>query len=223
MLVCQDLSYTYIRRPIFDKLCFKVSPTELLILKGPNGAGKSTCLNLLVGLKEIQTGSLAFTTTVGDRLDWPDYRQYLSYVGAETNGSYPKLTAMQNLMFWQRLYDGHSDKQCCLAMLERWGLGNPLVADHLSVDRFSTGMKRRLAFARLELLAKPIWVLDEPLFGLDQNGVEQFVDTLKRHLSQKGLAIMVSHDLSPFEHLNKTIVQLDGQSEQQSLSVDTRE
>ena len=209
MLACRELNYTYIRRPIFTGLSFDVSSSELLILKGPNGAGKSTCLSILVGLRELQGGSIEFSVDGKPPLKWPDYRSEIGYVGAEANGSYPKLTALKNIAFWQKLYHGRIDQAECLQSLKDWGLGNRLVASHLIVERFSTGMKRRLAFARLQILKKPLWILDEPLFGLDQSAVTQFVKMLKKHLDNGGAAIMVSHDLAPFSYIDAKVVDFE--------------
>lgn len=207
MLSCKNLSHTYARRPVVDNLSFELSSGQLLMLLGQNGAGKSTCLNVLVGLTELQQGRIDFG--VGrNKVSWPDHRRFIGYLGAEHNGSFTHLSALENLTFWQSLNLSAPDKNDAKKLLDHWGLGCSLVMDRLAVNRFSTGMKRRLAFAKLEASKKPLWVLDEPLSGLDQSAVEIFIDALKRHLKNGGMAVVVSHELSPFEKIDRKIIRL---------------
>jgi len=81
-----------------------------------------------------------------------------------------------------------------------------LIRQGLEVGKFSTGMKRRLALARLSLSQTKIWLLDEPLFGLDQKAIEVLIDSLQQHRDAGGAVLMISHDLAPFLSLiNETI------------------
>ncbi len=175
-----DLSYSYGAKLLFQGVSFAVASGELLILKGGNGTGKSTMLCLLAGLRKVQQGKI-------------EIQARLSYLGADKNGLYLNLSAMANLSFWQALLDQAHSKEQIKEKLKIWGLAHPLL--HLyPVATFSTGMKRRLALVRTILADAPLWLLDEPLLGLDQEGVLLFQKALTEHLNNGGSCIMASHD-----------------------------
>ena len=93
-----------------------------------------------------------------------------------------------------------------LEYLKQWGIRNEFQATSLSVSKFSTGMRRRLALARMSLIAAPFWVLDEPFYGLDDEGIKVFVGGVKNHLERGGSVVLVSHDIAPLaEIISKTI------------------
>jgi heme exporter protein A len=77
------------------------------------------------------------------------------------------------------------------------------------VEKYSTGMKRRVALARLLLDQAPIWLLDEPCNGIDDHGRTVFTGILKQHLAQGGTAAVITHDSTILEGLAVTELSLD--------------
>lgn len=196
MLVVEDLQFGFRHRPLIRNLSFSLNPGQLMHLQGPNGCGKTTLLNLLTGL--YQPGGGRIRLLDGEQeLDPPRHREYLA---SESNGLYGKLDAMTNLRFWSSLRGRYPDEQALIGELAAWKLDHPLVRSGFPVERFSTGMKRRLALARLNLSGTRLWLLDEPLNGLDPGGISAFEQGLRRHLDHQGMAIMVSHDASVFRN-----------------------
>lgn len=198
MLTVQGLSFGFRHRALFRDVNFTLHPGELLHLVGPNGTGKSTLMAILAGLLAAQRGSIEFRhgeNVVDDR------RLYLEYLPAEANGLFLKMDATHNLQFWAGLRGRSLTREKAFAALERWNLNHPLLRDGFAVEKFSTGMKRRLALARLTLSPAPLWLLDEPLYGLDQQAASALRDLLQDHLRQGGLALVVSHDVQPLEGL----------------------
>ena len=204
MLEITKLSFAFRHRRLFHDLSLQAGAGELVHVAGPNGAGKSTLLAIIAGLLPPASGSITYRSSAG-LVD--DRRHYLEYLPAEANGLYLKLGATQNLQFWARLRGAELSTAAAWAALAPWNLNHPLLRDNFAVDKFSTGMKRRLALARLLLSPATGWLLDEPVYGLDTQAMAIFTAMLAGHLAAGGFALMVSHDLAPFQALiTKTVV-----------------
>lgn len=156
-------------------------------LAGPNGSGKSTLLSLIAGLIDGASGDIIFE---GDQ----DPRQWSAWLPADANALNPNLTAAANLQFWQDLRGKTTEVTALESTLNYWGLKGRYIQHHLPVGLFSTGMKRRLALSRLDLSDTKLWLLDEPLFGLDDAACKKFRERLIMHLNNNGAAVVITHD-----------------------------
>lgn len=205
MLVVKSLSFSFEHRRLFQGVSFQVEPGSLLHLKGANGVGKSTFLGILAGVRKQDQGTIEFFE--GNRKSYSDIRSVSAYLCAEANGLYTKMDAIDNLRFWCSLRGLQPSYEELVASMETWGLGHPLLRQNFPVEFFSTGMRRRLALARLSLSQASCWLLDEPIYGLDDKGIELFRQHLKDHLDRGGLGVIISHDklasegITTFEYL----------------------
>lgn len=197
MLEIKLLSFRYQYKTILSRLSFTAAPGEILHITGPNGSGKTTLMSLLAGLRKEAGGSIAYRLLSGKVAE--DRRSYVEYLPAEANALFGKMDAMSNLRFWRKLRDLDASDASIRSVLKNWDLDHPLVRENFPVESFSTGMKRRLALARLELSETPCWLLDEPLYGLDSKGIETFQSMLDGHLQRAGITVIVSHDIAPLE------------------------
>jgi len=188
MLVVKGLSFGYRARRLISNLSFELNPGEILHVIGPNGTGKSTLLQLLAGLIAAESGSIKW-----------DKPESIEYLPAEANGLYLAMSARENLNFWLSLRDRRLNSNQIDECLKTWNLAQPWLALGLPVARFSTGMKRRLALVRLTLAGAPCWLLDEPVYGLDEEAILEFRQALKHHVANGGSAVIVSHDLSALD------------------------
>jgi heme exporter protein A len=206
MLEVRELSFHYQYRQILHKLSFNVQAGEILHILGPNGCGKTTLMSILAGLQRQQSGEIQFRMADGN---WAtDRREQIEYLPAEANALFGKMDAMRNLAFWMQLRQRPSSEAIIRQELARWDLDHPLIRQRFPVERFSTGMKRRLALARIGLAKVPCWLLDEPLYGLDSRGISTFQELLDQHRSQGGMALIVSHDTAPLEAFKIRILDL---------------
>ena len=190
-------------RVLFTGLSLGLAPGEALHVQGANGIGKSSLLRILAGLMPAFAGSVTREGAVG----LIDERPALD----------PHLPLGQALAFWQRM-DGSA-----AIPLERLGLADLL---DVPVRYLSTGQKKRAAFARLIGQAAPIWLLDEPLNGLDSQAVLLAQTIVAEHCAGGGICLIASHQTFALPDMARlTLAEfsppLQGRSRGWGLSADT--
>ena len=166
---------------VFSNINFTLASGEFLQLTGPNGAGKSSLLRLLASLSEPTHGQITLEGGSPDLITG----QQAHYI-AHSDASKSALTVTENLAFW-RDFLGGGDLERALSAVN---LGT--LADY-PVALLSAGQKRRLALARLALVPRVIWLLDEPGVGLDEASGELLVALMGAHLKDGGLIIAATH------------------------------
>ena len=186
MIVAQGLTKTYDGKPAVDGIDFTVEPGRVTGFLGPNGAGKSTTMRMILGLDRPTAGSV---TVNGHR--YVDYPAPLREVGAllEARAMHPGRSARDHLR-WLAASNGIPVARV-REVLDLVGLTT--VADQ-RVGRFSLGMGQRLGIAAALLGDPPVVVLDEPVNGLDPEGI-RWVRTLARDLAAEGRTVFVSSHL----------------------------
>ena len=200
MLEAVDLECVRGDRPLFSHLSFSLKPGELLHVTGANGSGKTTLLRTLCGLTRAHAGEVRWNGSAIDKLG-DDYHAQLAYVG-HANGIQGDLTPVENLRVASSL-GGDADKSRIGTTLERLGLA---AYHHFPSKILSQGQKRRLALARLVVEHKPLWILDEPLSGLDVDSVSLMTTILMEHLAEGGLIVITSHQ--DVDVKTKTVLQI---------------
>ncbi len=209
-LKAENLTFAYGKRSIFRDLSFAVESGDVLHIVGGNGTGKSTLLTMLAGLKQPTIGKVSIATLSSSSQDLPSRRDLCEYLPAEGNALYQTLDSRENLRFWfglRRPIQKSTDQEIT-ALLQNWGLDWQLPHLRLPVSKFSTGMRRRLALARLMLSPASIWLLDEPLYGLDRKGCQIFFDLIAAHRARGGITLLVTHETTLLESLFTKTLQL---------------
>lgn len=164
---------------------------ETLVLLGPNGAGKTTLLKVIATLIRPTRGG---GTVLGSDLekDRDAIRGRIGMLGHSTY-LYGDLTARENLRFFAQMAGTAFSAHILDEALDRVDLGAH--ADQ-RVRTFSSGMKRRLALARLLLGLPELLLLDEPYTNLDQQTMKVLNGFLQDYRTQGGTAIVATHHLS---------------------------
>jgi heme exporter protein A len=163
---------------------------SVLSVLGHNGSGETTLLRLVATLIRPTAGSgrLGGHDLVRDR---DEVRRLVGLVGHGTQ-LYDDLTARENLAFAAALDGGPRDRHAAEAALVRVGLE---AHGDVRVRELSTGMRRRVALARVILRRPRVLLLDEPFAGLDQDGSKRLEEYLREFRAEGGAALLVTHSL----------------------------
>ena len=157
-------------------------------LIGPNGAGKTTLMKMLVGFAEPTSGLILAE----------DNNNFINKVGCliESPGIYDNLNAFDNMKL-KALAKGPYDKKEIEEILEFVGLSD---VPKKKAGKFSLGMKQRLGIA-MALIGDPeLLILDEPINGLDPQGIIEIRELIKKLNTEKNMTIMISsHILSELQ------------------------
>lgn len=166
-------------RTLFADLSFTLRHGDVLHIEGVNGAGKSTLLRALVGLVQLQSGTVEY--------HHEDWRAQLVFMGHKA-GIKAELTALENVTLQARIGGyTHVDPWELLATVGLLGL------EDLPAGQLSAGQQRRIALTRLWYSDAPLWILDEPFTALDTDGIELLQQRFAEHTAAGGAIIMTSH------------------------------
>jgi ABC-2 type transport system ATP-binding protein len=186
MIEIQDLTKRYGRTVAVDGLSFTIRPGHVTGFLGPNGAGKSTTMRMIVGLDHPTSG----TATVAGRR-YRDHAAPLREVGAllEARAFQKARSARNHLLALAHTHGIPAVRvDAVLAMVGLEGVG------HRRAGGYSLGMAQRLGVAAALLGDPAVVVLDEPVNGLDPDGV-LWVRTLLKTLAAQGRTVLVSSHL----------------------------
>ncbi len=157
-------------RTLFEALDLAVEAGDAIEVAGPNGSGKSSLLRLAAGLLSVTAGSVERPAPPG-LID-----ERLAFDATQKLGA--------ALAFWARI-DGVNE-----ARLAAMGIAH---LAEVPVRMLSTGQRKRAAFARLIASPARLWLLDEPLNGLDRDGAARVEAAVAKHLESGGALLYASH------------------------------
>ena len=190
-----------------DGIDLVVEPGEIFGLLGPNGAGKTTTMKMLATLL-IPTSGMIRVLGI-DPLERP--REVRARLGAMLSGErslYWKLTGRENLEYFAALYHVPPTET-------KARIANVLAAVKLAdrsedyVERYSTGMRQRLALARALLPNPPLVVLDEPTVGLDPQSSRDLRDRVRELKAQGRTVLLTTHYMEEADQLCDRVAIID--------------
>ncbi len=177
ILVVQDLTCWRGEQLLFQELNFEIKAGQALELIGHNGIGKSSLLAILAGFLCPQNGTI---TLNGLKLTAQD----VFWLGIQAP-YYPQEKLYDNLLLWAVL-NNFSD-HAVMNALKKYYLIQQM---DLPVSALSRGQLQRAQLARLHFTRAPIWLLDEPLAGLDEAGQDIFFEDAENFKKQGGIIII---------------------------------
>lgn len=188
------LTKRYGRYNAVDGVDMHVKQGDIYAFIGRNGAGKTTMLKMISGMASSTSGELEIYGKKGGELD--SVRNKIGCL-IEAPGLYPNLTAYANLKI-KCLAAGVNPDKCIGNILELVGLAN---VKKKKVKNYSLGMKQRLGIG-MALVGDPeILVLDEPINGLDPQGIAEVRSLIKKLNSERNITIIISSHI--LEELSK--------------------
>ncbi|MGH6889735.1 MAG: heme ABC exporter ATP-binding protein CcmA [Rhizomicrobium sp.] len=187
-LQVQDVALVRGERVVQRGLDFRAAAGCSLAIGGRNGAGKTSLLRAIAGLLEPASGSIVVRLNDGRTIVSADERgSFVGWVGHQ-NAIKPQLTPAEHLEFHARYFrrDDRIDEA-----LERSGLAD---LRDVPAQYLSAGQQRRIAFARLILMGRPLWLLDEPFSALDLHGRALVRDLVANHCAGGGVVLAATHE-----------------------------
>lgn len=178
MLQVKDLTFDYSDNILIQKVSFFISRGMVLHVKGKNGSGKTTLLKLLAGLLKPLSGEISV-------------RGEFCYVGHQ-NGVNLRLTPLEHVRMDLNIRDSEQAYEL---------LSNMALSDvrNKPCGLLSAGQKRRVGLLRLLASRANLWLLDEPLVGLDDASLRLLSGFIQAHLQHQGSVVLTSHQDLPFQ------------------------
>ncbi len=189
----ERLSKSYGKKKVVDSFSLKMEKGHIYGLIGPNGAGKTTIMRMMAGLTKQDSGSMRFFGS--EELD--KKRERISFIIEEPYMDLD-MSAKENLEYI-RFLRGIPDEKRSEEMLEFVGLAD---TGKKTAGKFSLGMRQRLGLAMAMLPGPEIMILDEPINGLDPEGIIDIRNMIKKLVSEKKITVMIS------SHILKELAEL---------------
>jgi ABC-type multidrug transport system ATPase subunit len=205
-LSIRELSRNFGRRRALSRVSLDCRAGEIVGLLGPNGAGKSTLLAIISTLAAPSSGDVLYGGRTARQIGAP-VRSRIGVLSHDLH-LYSELTAIENLVFFGRLYGVANPESVASEALRRARLderGGDIVAG------FSRGMRQRLALERALLHRPRLLLLDEPFTGLDDASTMALIDRLRELRSAGCMMLVATHDLDVGEAvLDRAVILHDG-------------
>ena len=203
MITLSNVQKSYGSHQVLNDVSLNVRKGEIYGLIGKNGAGKTTIFKIILGLTEYEQGRLRIAGSKSER-DLLQARRKIGFFIGKNFLDY--LSAGENLEYYRRM-KGIKDKSETERVLKLVGLQNA----NGKFSDFSMGMKQRLGIANAMLGNPEIVILDEPVNGLDPQGIADIRNLIVSLNKELGTTFIVSsHILGELEHTANRFGIIDG-------------
>ena len=181
-----------------DDISLTIADGQITGFIGPNGAGKSTTLKMITGICRPDSGSITLNG-FDIQKDGFKAKQQFAYV-SDTPDNFLRLKAIEYLNFICDVYGvGKKDrKKHITEMAERFEIGDKLEEKIMS---FSHGMRQKIMVIGALVHNPSVWILDEPLIGLDPKAAFTLKEMMKEHAAQGNSVLFSTHVLEVAEKL----------------------
>ncbi len=184
MIRVENVNLKIEKNTILNSVTMQVNKGEIVALIGRNGSGKTMLMKCICGFVKTTSGSIFVNKKkVGKEIDFPERMGVI----IETPGFISQYSGMKNLWLLAKLNSTLTKNEIAKTM-ELVGL-NPKLKRH--VGKYSLGMRQRLGIAQAIMENPDILILDEPMNGLDYQGVED-VRKLLLNLKEQGKTILIA-------------------------------
>jgi ABC-2 type transport system ATP-binding protein len=200
MIHIEQFSKTYgsAKKPAVDQVTLTIHDGEIFGLLGHNGAGKSTIIKSLVGIQNISSGRMEIAGY--DIARQPiEAKLRIGYV-SDNHAVYERLTGREYINYIADLYlvskedrDARIEKYVTMFHLEH-------AIDH-EIKSYSHGMKQKIVVIASLIHDPKVWILDEPLTGLDPVSAFQIKECMKDHASRGNIVFFSSHIIEVVEKI----------------------
>lgn len=204
-LVVNNVSKRYGNNKNFsvENVSFEVNAGEILGFLGPNGAGKSTIIKCIVGIQPVTYGSIKINGYDIEKQPVLAKSQF-GFV-PDHYALYEKLTGREYINYIADLYDvSKEDRDARFdKMLKDLNMESSIDAQ---IRTYSHGMKQKIAIMSALIHEPKLWILDEPLTGLDPNSIYEVKECMKEHAKKGNIVFFSSHIIDIVEKLCDRII-----------------
>ena len=202
----EHLTGGYGKKPVIKDLNFELEKGEIVGLIGLNGAGKSTTIKHMLGLINPMEGKLSISN-IKINEDIENYRRKLSYI-PESPVIYDELTLEEHIEMTAMAYQLSREEAMRRAkpLLKVFRLENEL---KVFPSHFSKGMKQKVMIICAFIVDPELYIIDEPLLGLDPLGIQSMLDLMVEKRNENRTVLMSTHILATAERYCDRFIILD--------------
>ena len=200
------------RKQVFNNFSLNLNKSEIIQLEGENGVGKTSLLNMISGLISPDKGFIKICKK--DITELGKYKKKKFTYIPDKNCLKENFTVNENLKSWLKLSNLKTNYNTYQKALNTFSLND--IQGSL-VKNLSQGQKKKVALTKLLFSESKLWLLDEPLNGIDTKTIMTFKKVMIQHLKQNGSILFSSHVKSNMKLtrriiLKKIIKNLNAQS-----------
>tara|TARA_B110001450_G_scaffold2116_1_gene2425 strand:+ start:85 stop:687 length:603 start_codon:yes stop_codon:yes gene_type:complete len=196
MLNVSHLSFARGNKLVLKDINLSIHNSEVLVIKGSNGIGKSTFLSCIAGFLEPLEGTVEyFSKSIDPTISAKNF----IFVGEE-NFAYEDLSILDNIYYWLSL-NCVSPNQKSIHRSMEYLFGR--IDVNKKFHQLSYGQKRKMRMLLLLLINKPVWILDDPFNGLDDETISKLIKIISMKRDQHGMIIMASHIIPHIKNMKE--------------------
>ena len=205
MLTLNNLKKSYDQTSILNGISLSIETGEIVSILGPSGSGKTTLLNCILGITDIDSGSVVFN---GQDVTGVSMEKRGFNIVFQDYALFPNLNAYENITYGLKNKPGISTQQEVNELIELLGLSQHL---NKHIDQLSGGQKQRVASARALITNPSLILADEPTGALDSKSSRMLLDSMERlNIEYNATIMMVTHDAFTASYAHRILFIKDG-------------
>lgn len=201
MIKIENITKKFKENTVLNNVSINFEKGKIHGLIGRNGSGKTVLMKCICGFIPVTSGSITVRNKVISKKNVPENIGLI----IETPGFLPNYSGYRNLKFLADI-SGKANKNAIIRSIESVGL-DPHSKKH--VGKYSLGMRQRLGLAQAIMEDPDLLILDEPMNGLDKDGVKDMRDYLLKLKEQGKTMLIASHSAEDIEILCDTVCEMD--------------
>ena len=201
MIKIENVTKKFKENTVLNNVSINFEKGKIHGLIGRNGSGKTVLMKCICGFIPVTSGSITVRNKVICKNNVPENIGLI----IETPGFLPNYSGYRNLKFLADI-SGKANKNAIIRSIESVGL-DPHSKKH--VGKYSLGMRQRLGLAQAIMEDPDLLILDEPMNGLDKDGVKDMRDYLLKLKEQGKTMLIASHSAEDIEILCDTVCEMD--------------
>ncbi|HHI88129.1 MAG TPA: ATP-binding cassette domain-containing protein [Candidatus Cloacimonetes bacterium] len=208
----RKLSFSYDEKIIFDNIDLEIFRNEVIIISGENGSGKTTLCKILYKMLSAGSDSILFEEKLLSAVDQSYIASKIVFVQEQVQNNLLGSTPDEDLAIWQHKFQKKDSKEFQeerARILERFGLDT---VQHKPLWEFSEGQQKRAVLSGLLLNKHKFWLLDEPLYGLDNKGVNILISIIAQQKLAGAGALIATHRPKAFSLVADIVLEISNRS-----------